>query len=514
VLRVVLVVGGLYAIGAQLALSVLNAPAAGVAFFPPAGITLAALMLVRDRRLWPVIVATVAAAELAVDLGHGQTVAMALGFAAANTVEPVVSARLLLRRADARNIESPHEFRRFVAIGVVLGPLVGAVIGATTTVLTSASTSSWLSSFGIWWAGDAIGVLVIGTPVLAWALRVARRNEHAIPIAESLTVTVVAVGVAALSLFVWDETPLYLIALVLMLAALRCGFAVVATSGFLLACIADVADVAGRGGHLALADGNPSLSLLSIQLFLGLTLISTLVLATEVLERQRVQRELARVEADRFGARLNAVSATMEERDRIAGEVHDIVSHSLSVVLLQVGAARRLAPIDASRSLEMLRSVEESARGGLRELDLALRVVGHAEVSDGQTSRGLAQLPIMAAAMTDAGVPVEVQVRGDPRPLATLTDWSAYRVVQEALTNVLKHARATRVSVTVAYEPGALSVEVVDDGRGVQSGGDAPGRGVLGMHERVTALGGTLRTGGMPDGGYFVDARFPTEPGP
>jgi signal transduction histidine kinase len=510
-LGVVALVAGLYAVGAQLTFLV-GEPAAGIAFFPPAGVTLAALLLVRDRRMWPVIVMTIAATEIAIDVGHGQAVGLAVGFGLANALEPLVSAHLLVRRPDARSLAAPQAFRRFVAIGVVLGPFVGAVIGATTSAL-GGETGSWFSTFGNWWAGDSIGVLVVATPIIAWALRRSGAMKERIPVAESLAVAAAAIAVATLSLFVWDQPPLYAVTLILMWGALRCGFTVVATTGFVIAWIADAGAIMGRGQYARLAGGDTSLALLFVQLFLGLTLISTLLLATEVGERVRTQRKLARAEGDRLRSELNAFGAAMEERNRIAGEVHDIVGHTLNVVVLQVGAARRLMPVDSTRALEILGSVEQNARGGLRELDLALRVVGHVDPLEGEASRGLAQLPAVVGAMNDAGVPVDLCIEGEPRPLATLTDWSAYRVVQEALTNVVKHAGYANVRVTIGYAADHVSVEIVDDGVGTAAGANGSGRGLLGMRERVTSLGGTLRCGGEAGGGYVVAATFPTGPG-
>ena len=321
--------------------------------------------------MWTVVLSTVAVTEFTVDVGHGQPAAMALGFAAANALEPFVSARLLLRHPDARDLDRPVVFRRFVAIAVILGPMLGAVVGATASTLQGA-TSSWLSTFGSWWAGDSLGVLVVTTPVIVLVQRRRRDHSQPIPVTEAATVAFAAVAITVFSLFVWDGTPLYAVALVLVWAALRCGFTVVATVGFFVAWIADAATISGRGQYATLAGGDTRSALLYVQLFLGLTLISTLMLAAEAAERLRIQSELTRAEADR----LRGLATVMEERNRIAGEVHDIVGHALNVVVLQVGAARRLMPVDTSRSLEILHAVEESARGGLRELDVALRAVG------------------------------------------------------------------------------------------------------------------------------------------
>jgi signal transduction histidine kinase len=500
------VVAALYALGAELTFLLPAQPAAGLAFFPAAGVTLAALLLVEDRRVWPAILATIAVAEMSVDVAHGQPLTMALGFAAANALEPFVSASLLLRRDNALDLDRPDTLRRFVAIAVIVGPCIGALVGATTSALHGA-TDSWLSSFGRWWAGDALGVLAVATPILVITQRARQVDRESIPVAESVLIGSGAIALAVASLFVWSQTPLYAVALVLVLVALRCGLAVVATVGFAVAAVADAATASGHGQYVVLAQGDTQLAMLFLQVFLGLTLLTTFMLAAEASQRRRVESELARAEAERF----RTFATSLEERNHIAGEVHDIVGHTLNVVVLQAGAARRMMPSDPVRSVEMLHTVEETARGGLRELDLALRAVGPRDPVVDENG-GLTDVPRLVTAMQDAGVRVELHTEGEPCPVAALTDRSAFRVVQEALTNVLKHAGLAHVVVTVRYTDDEVCVEVVDDGDGTRpEPAVSTGRGLLGMRERVAALGGTLASGRRPEGGYRVRAHFPVQ---
>jgi len=163
---VAVALGGLYALGALLPFWYLGAPEAGAAFFPPAGLTVCVLGL-SPRRTWPLWLAVVATAEIAVDLTHGQTIGMALGFAAANVVEPLLGTTALIW-ATRRLSTMRAQLAGYVATAVALGPVAGAAIGATTAIVVGGG-SGWFSIAGKWWIGDALGVLVVATPILAWS---------------------------------------------------------------------------------------------------------------------------------------------------------------------------------------------------------------------------------------------------------------------------------------------------------------------------------------------------------
>jgi integral membrane sensor domain MASE1 len=163
----------LYALGALLPFSYLASPAAGAAFFPPAGLTLSILVLT-PRSRWPLWLAAVAAAECFVDLTHGQSVAAAMGFVLANTVEPLVGASLMSWYRSRHLLSLRPQLLNFVLCGLVIGPAIGAAIGATTATLFGDIPVSWSSIAGKWWLGDALGVLVVATPILEWA----RRRPH------------------------------------------------------------------------------------------------------------------------------------------------------------------------------------------------------------------------------------------------------------------------------------------------------------------------------------------------
>jgi signal transduction histidine kinase len=162
-----------------------------------------------------------------------------------------------------------------------------------------------------------------------------------------------------------------------------------------------------------------------------------------------------------------------------------------------------------------LRSIETAARDAQRELNRLLAAVRPGtDVDATHPQPGLDRLDELAAPLRAAGLKVDVRREGAVRPLPAGVDLSAYRIVQEALTNTLKHARGTRAEVTLRYSAELLELQVLDDGRGgAVADGDA-GYGIMGMRERATILGGTLETGALPGGGFGVHARLPLEPGP
>jgi signal transduction histidine kinase len=215
---------------------------------------------------------------------------------------------------------------------------------------------------------------------------------------------------------------------------------------------------------------------------------------------ERLTREL-RAEQDR-----SAELAVELERARVARELHDIIGHGLGVIVLQVGAVRRLLRPDQADERGALEAAEHTGRDALAEL----RRVVHGLREDGPAppAAGLDALDGLAARVRAAGLPVELHVEGVARPLPPVLEHSAFRVVQEALTNTLKHAGAGRAEVRVRYEDDWLDLAVLDDGHANGDGG-APGYGLAGMRERASLFGGELEAGPRPAGGFAVHARFP-----
>jgi signal transduction histidine kinase len=202
----------------------------------------------------------------------------------------------------------------------------------------------------------------------------------------------------------------------------------------------------------------------------------------------------------------------MEERLRIARELHDSLTHSISVISVQAGVAVHLARKRGEDVSSALLAIQEAGTDAARELRTTLSVLRSDEHGD---SSGLAQLSSLVTRAESAGLPVTVTVTGAKRALPSEVDQAAYRIVQEALTNVGRHAGPARVSVRLHYTPDTLSVQVDDDGGGSGTGtgaGPLPtgnGLGLIGMRERVTELGGRLRAGPRDGGGFQVRAEFP-----
>jgi signal transduction histidine kinase len=208
---------------------------------------------------------------------------------------------------------------------------------------------------------------------------------------------------------------------------------------------------------------------------------------------------------------VRAGIAVAEERTRIARELHDVIAHCVSVMTVQSGAARLLLEEDPKRAVEPLLAVEDTGRQALAEMRRLLEILRRDMVETGLVPQpGLSDLPALVERCEAAGVPVELKVAGEPEALAPGVDLAAYRVVQEALTNAVKHAGPARVWVTVHYDRHALELEIADDGQAAPKNG-AHGQGLVGMRERVALYGGDLEAGHRSGRGYAVHARFPLE---
>ena len=253
------------------------------------------------------------------------------------------------------------------------------------------------------------------------------------------------------------------------------------------------------------------------------------------------------------GARLRQAQAEHEaatrralarERARLASELHDVVTHNVSVMVVQAGAARRVLSADPAEAIKALRAVESSGRTAMTELRHLLGLLspppgtddaggparqravlvdagsGPGGAADLAPQPGLDELREMVGRVVAAGLPVELRIAGTPRDLPAGLGLAVYRVVQEALTNVIKHAGKPQAEVRLTYEPAALVVEVADDGRPIPAAGPAPdagvprgaGMGLLGLRERVALYGGELAAAPRPGGGWLVQARIPVQP--
>jgi signal transduction histidine kinase len=199
--------------------------------------------------------------------------------------------------------------------------------------------------------------------------------------------------------------------------------------------------------------------------------------------------------------------AAEEERLRIARELHDVVAHNVSVMAIQAGAAR----VSGSSSVEALESIEKGARDTLAELNKLLGVLRKSPGAAGRTPQPtLDEVEALLKPARDAGLEAALKVTGDRRRVSAAVDMSAYRIIQEAITNVLKHANASRVEVVIDYQPDALALTISDNGTGRQSD-SSNGHGLIGMRERVALFGGDLSTGSSSLGGFTVRATLPVK---
>jgi signal transduction histidine kinase len=205
--------------------------------------------------------------------------------------------------------------------------------------------------------------------------------------------------------------------------------------------------------------------------------------------------------------------AAAEERNRIARELHDVVAHGVSVMVIQTQAARRVAGNDREAARAALSSVQTCGRDALMEMRRMIGVLRHGEEElAGASAPALSQLGALVARARAAGLPVELRIDGEPRDLTPGLDLVVFRVVQEALTNAIKHAGPARALVTVTFTTAALELEISDTGRGpalADGDTDAAGQGLVGMRERLVLYGGELQTGRARGGGFKVRARIP-----
>jgi len=242
---------------------------------------------------------------------------------------------------------------------------------------------------------------------------------------------------------------------------------------------------------------------LAVAWFLGNSVYARRVYADELELRNQ---ELRRTRDDL------ARAVVSEERLRIARELHDIVAHSLSMIAVQSGVGAHVIdsrPEDAKRSLQI---IEEASKSALTEIR---RVLGILRTDETDTTLDpvprLRDVGALIERISATGPQIELQLYGDISTLPPGPDLTAFRVVQEALTNVVKHANCARARVVINRSPKQLRVEVVDDGNGAASSSSSGGQGLIGMRERVEMFGGEFEAGSLPDGGFRVGARIPLE---
>lgn len=349
-------------------------------------------------------------------------------------------------------------------------------------------------AFGNWKGPLAVEVVisVLVAAALVW------RRKHPL-----LVATVVVGGVATLLIAFTGPKQSYAIALPIIVAAYSTG-AHLSLRRSLLGLALGVAAIA-----TVCIVKTPNDIFFPVVFFgvvpwgLGRVIRNQTVLARELTEKAELE-QIAREEEEAL--------ATAAERSRVARELHDVLAHNLSLMVIQASAARRVADHDPAAAVQAAQLISRTGREALNELRY---VFGPVRKEDGDAlgaSPGLANLDQLASRAHRAGLPVDLRVEGDPFELSPGADMAAYRVVQEALTNILKHAHGSRASVVVRYRPSDVEVEVVDDGSGTTNNGSAQaggGHGLIGMRERMALYGGELEVGERQEGGFAVHARLP-----
>ena len=290
------------------------------------------------------------------------------------------------------------------------------------------------------------------------------------------------------------------------------GYLALAITVPLVIMVAGLVAVGLSGGEslvTVLANFLPSFVIFILAVALGEVVRGRRALAAETARRLELAEEEQRSQA----ARLLA-----EERLRIARELHDTVAHSMATITVQAGSALHvLSPADDGEIREALVNIRETSKSALGEMRAVLgqlREGSGAAAPAAPEGLGLDRLPELRAAVTAAGSPVRLSVEGEPGPLPPPVDHAAYRILQESLTNVLRHAESgTEAEVCLRYAPDSVTITVANDGC-VPGGSPGTGNGLRGMRERAAAVGGELEAGPGPDGGFLVTAKLPRQAAP
>jgi signal transduction histidine kinase len=246
----------------------------------------------------------------------------------------------------------------------------------------------------------------------------------------------------------------------------------------------------------------------------GFYLIPFLILAA-LLAGIAVANRRAYVASIQDRAQQDARRQVVEERLRIARELHDVVAHTMATINVQAGSAAHVLATRPEVAAEALQAIKAASKDGLRELRAILNVLRQADDADPtQPAPGLAQLDSLVAGARRAGLETSLTVTGEPVPLPAGADLAAYRIIQESLTNTIRHAGPATAAVSVSYAADAVRIEVTDTGLGqpaeaAMTGPGSGGHGLAGMRERAAAVGGSVETGPSPGGGFRVTARLP-----
>jgi signal transduction histidine kinase len=534
-----------YFIAGKLGLQLAFMHASATAVWPPSGIALAAFLLF-GYRLWPGIFL----GAFLVNITTAGSLFTALGIATGNTLEGVTGAYLVRRYANGwRAFERWHDTVRFCVLACVVSTTIAATIGVASVCVTG--FAPW-SSFGpiwmTWWLGDAVGGFIVSSVIILWYLapRPGWTGVRALEFA-GVILSTVFVGLLVFR----DVFPHgYVCVPPLLWAALRFGPRETATAVFLLTAVAIWGTLRASGPY-SVADRNASLLLL--QAFIGVTAVTSMIVAAVVLERQRAvdalrdahrdlelrheerTREFLVADGDRVRAEeqlivvarrraedlrdfaVSVQDVLEDERGRIARELHDDLGQRLTGLKMGVQLLEDEVPSNGSKPLARLRLLR-------RELDAMINVVRR--LSHNLHPSALDDFGLVVALQTlcnDFQKIHQIQTRFEARePMGGFhdphVDIALYRMAQEALANVAKHANASKASVELSGRPDAITLVVLDNGRGFDMEGFRARRiqghrlGLIGMRERCELLGGEFVVESTPGQGTRIEARLPLQP--
>ena len=505
-----LVVAAAHAAGTAVVYQLHHVTSAGEVFFPAAGATVAVLLLA-PRRWWPIVLAATFASELAADLILGEVALTAVGSALANTAEPVLGAVLVSRLAGGcPRLSRRRDLAAFVLGAAVAGPALGALIGAAATRFTHPH-GPFLMVFARWWTGDALGVLIAGSLILAWFTRgpAALRPRYAL--FEGGVCAVMTCLVTWLVFWRWSPALAYLALVPLGWAAIRFGTRGATAAGAAIAVLAEWATGTGHGLFAVISHSHDQ-ALWFLQLFLAVAILGGLMLAAAVAEVSRAEAALRASENAERDARLAASEAHAAERARLARELHDSVSQALFSMTMHASTAQLAlakAGLDeaspAARAVGRLRTLTAGALAEMRALIFELRPGALAE-------EGLVSALRRQAAAISAREEITIAVAGPEGRLglSPAAEEHCYRLVLEAWHNTVKHAGAQAITTAITTGASAITIEISDDGGGFDPAGVQPGHlGLRTMRERAAAIDATFGLASAPGAGTTIRLQLP-----